>query len=213
MNPLIQKIEYHLKNEALPHQIAWKEMSSRIGNNFFPDHTNYKKAAVLLCLIHFSSKLFYIPFIERAEKEGPHSKQISLPGGKYDEIKDESLMHTAKREANEEISLPLNGLHILGELTPLYIPVSNFLVHPYVGFLEYYPELKPHPGEVKEILLLPLEEFLNENNKKKQLITIKHQNMMIPLYVPTFTIQNKIIWGATAMILNEFLYIYKKAKS
>lgn len=197
--------------EKLPAEKAWIEMSSRLSKeDFFPKTQNYKDASVLICLIPNEDDKIFIPFIQRPREKGPHSGQISLPGGKFDQNIDKEFHHTALRESEEEIGLPSDKIKILGKLTSLYIPVSNFLVHPYIGFLQKIPEFKIDKKEVEELLLFSLEEFLKPENKKYQKITIDRFLIPVQIKVPTFSIQNKIIWGATAMIMNEFLYIYKE---
>lgn len=197
--------------KELPGEKAWTEMSSRLRKeDFFPRTQDYKDASVLICLIPKEDDKVYIPFIQRPKEKGPHSKQISLPGGRYDQNIDKEFHHTALREAEEEIGLPSEKIKILGKLTSLYIPVSNFLVHPYIGFLQKIPEFKIDKKEVDQLLLFSLEEFLNPENKKYQKLTIDKFLIPVQIKVPTFSIQNKIIWGATAMIMNEFLYVYKK---
>lgn len=209
----IEKILSLLKNQFnkdLPKEKAWLEMSSRFRvEDLYPKNNHYKEASVLICLI-FDKQTIYIPLIQRPKEKGPHSQQISLPGGSYDKIKDQKLLDTALRETYEEIGILLKHNQILGKLSSLYIPVSNFLVHPYVGFLKNLPTFYIDKNEVEELLLFPLEEFIKPNNKKYQQVSLR-EFLPIRIRVPAFCISNKIIWGATAMILNEFLYVYRQA--
>ncbi len=196
----------------LPGKSSWIEMSSRLFESDFypPKNRSYKNAAVLISLMPNKSKQdLVIPFIQRPTEKGPHSNQISLPGGSFQE-EDKDYLKTALREANEEIGIPENEVKILGKLTPLYIPVSNFLVHPYVGYLEKIPEFKVDIGEVETLLLFHLSDFLNPNNKTNHWVTVYKNWIPLKIYVPVFNIHNHIIWGATAMIINEFITIYKE---
>ncbi len=196
-------------NEELPKEKAWLEMSSRFGiEDLYPKHNHYKEASVLICLV-FDSEKILVPFIQRPKEKGPHSKQIGLPGGSYDQFKDSQLINTAIRETYEEIGVILEENQIIGKLSSLYIPISNFLVHPFVGFLEKPPNFQVDTKEVEELLLLPLDEFKKPDNKKYQKVKI-FDSPPIWIDVPAFCISNKIIWGATAMIMNEFLYIYNQ---
>ncbi|MFN3604192.1 MAG: NUDIX hydrolase [Leptonema sp. (in: bacteria)] len=197
-------------NKELPKEKAWMEMSSRFRyEDLFPKKNNFKNASVLLCLILDKNDIV-IPFIQRPKEKGPHSKQIGLPGGQFDQTKDLGFMNTALREVEEEIGLKVEEFNVLGKLSSLYIPVSNFLVHPFVAIMNQTPEFRIDKKEVEEVLVFSLRDFLDPKNKKKQFVTI--YNSLIPkkINVPAFYIQNKIIWGATAMIMNEFLFIYNE---
>ncbi len=198
--------------QSLPGKSSWMEMSSRLfESDFYPSkNQSYKNAAVLISLIPDESKHdWVIPLIQRPTEKGPHSNQISLPGGSFEE-KDKDYLKTALREANEEIGIPESEVRILGKLTPLYIPVSKFLVHPYVGYLEKVPEFKVDVDEVETLLLFHLNDFLNPNNKTNHWVTVYKNWIPLKLYVPVFRIHDHIIWGATAMIMNEFITIYKE---
>lgn len=207
---IIHKLEERLKGE-LPGFSSWKEMGARLWEKdyFPPSNTKlYKNASVLLCLILEKDRIF-IPFIQRPKEKGPHSNQIGLPGGSF-EPDDFDLLNTALRETNEEIGIEKEKIQVIGKLTPLYIPVSKYLVHPYVGFIEKIPEFKINTKEVEVLLLLTLDDFLNPHNKKRKWITIHTNLIPFKMYVPIFEIHQHIIWGATAMILNEFITIYKE---
>jgi len=198
--------------QPLPGKSSWLEMSSRFRESDFypPQNQSYKDAAVLIALIpDHQNNDFVIPLIQRPKEKGPHSNQISLPGGSFQE-NDIDYLNTAIREANEEIGIPVDQIQIIGKLTPLYIPVSKFLVHPYVGYLGKKPEFKIDLNEVETLLLFHLNDFLNPNNKTNHWVTIYKNWIPLKLYVPVFKIHDHIIWGATAMIMNEFLTIYKE---
>lgn len=160
---------------------------------------NYKSSAVLLLLIQREND-FYIPLTERHTYEGAHSGQISLPGGKQEE-RDDSLEQTALRECYEEIGLN-NHITVLGQLTPVYIPVSNFLVNPYVGvYTQNNIDYNLNPSEVKSLIELSTSDLINPELVKTTTINAAPG---IKLKTPYFDVQGKIVWGATAMILNEF---------
>lgn len=137
--------------------------------------------------------------ILRPTYEGIHSGQISLPGGRF-EVTDEDLMQTALRETFEEIGIHPSLVTIIGKLTELYIPPSNFLVHPFVGFMERYPVFQPQAKEVEKIIEIPVKPLLDENNLVEKEISVGG----IQFSAPSFVIGGTTIWGATAMILNEF---------
>ncbi len=150
-----------------------------------------------------------IVLIRRPEYDGVHSGQISLPGGGYEET-DRDLEETALREAHEEIGLSPSLVTVIGQLTELYIPPSNYLVRPYIGFADRAPEFKAHPHEVQSVITIRVEDLLNEKNRRKKLIRIRTG---LRVLAPCFVIGDHIIWGATAMILGEFKEIMKRIRS
>ena len=135
----------------------------------------------------------------RPEYAGIHSGQVSFPGGKFEET-DESLVYTALREAWEEIGIDPGQVQIIGQLTEMYIPPSNFLVSPVVGYQVTRPIFKPDPAEVAKIIEIRLDDLLDDRNKQMKKMRLRHGQS---LKVPSFYIDNTIIWGATAMILSE----------
>lgn len=166
-----------------------------------PDNFNPRLSAVLIILFHEDDKL-KIVFIRRSEYVGIHSGQIAFPGGRYEES-DESLKTTALREVEEEIGIKADTVEILGQLSDLYIPPSNFLVRAYIGYLEEKPVFNIDDREVQEVLVLNYEHF-----KRPDVIKVrefKTHNSTRLTKAPYFEIEGAIIWGATAMILTELL--------
>ncbi|MBN1597904.1 MAG: CoA pyrophosphatase [Bacteroidales bacterium] len=162
-----------------------------------------KKAAVSIIILPEPS--FELILIKRTQYEGYHSGQISFPGGKK-EKNDHSLLDTAIRETYEEIGIKLCGSDLLGILTPLQIPVSGFLVSPHVFKYNGSVNFKLDDHEVKYIIREPIVIFFDRN-------TIKHKTMTLmntKINVPYYDIQGETIWGATAMILSEFIEILKR---
>lgn len=144
--------------------------------------------------------------IERSKGGGVHSGQIALPGGRQEP--GESLLDTALREAQEEIGVDPQSIHVLGQLSRLYVPPSNFLVNPFVGWVMQKPELEPNPQEVSRLISLNLGAFLN----KQATVRSRVSGTNGPQFdVPAFQIDEHLIWGATAMMLSELLYIYSEA--
>ncbi len=149
---------------------------------------------------------FYSVLIQRPSYEGVHGGQISLPGGKV-EGHDRDIQTTAKRETQEEIGIDANEITIIGKLSELYIPPSNFLVFPLVGYLPYKPVFRPDPQEVAGIIEIKLNDLVDKRNIKQREITIKN---LSKIKAPCFDLEGKTIWGATAMILSEFREILRK---
>lgn len=160
-----------------------------------------REAAVLLLLFEREDKL-HLLFTKRVAYPGVHSSQISFPGGKV-ELGDASKQHTALRETEEEVGVAAHKIELLGPLTPLYIPPSNFLVDPFVGHLLAPVTWQPQPSEVAEILEIPLPYLLKANARTEREIVVGGGNRR----VPGFIWEDHFIWGATAMILEEFLAV------
>lgn len=144
-------------------------------------------------------------FILRPEYDGVHSNQIAFPGGKY-EINDVDFVATALREAKEEVGINPETVTILGQLTPLFIPPSQFLVYPIVGYTTIAPVFIPDPIEIKEVIPCHLLDFLKRDAFTIQ--DLKVSGRILP-NIPCYKIGEKLIWGATAMIFSELLDIIK----
>ncbi len=171
-----------------------------------PNPDNTREAAVLLTLFENSPGDWHLIFIRRgsSHQKDKHAGQIGFPGGKS-EAHDRDLMYTAMREAEEEINIDLSGVDVLGSLSPLYITVSKFLVHPYLAYSWKKPDLTRQESEVEEILEIPLSAFLRSDSRKETRIRLSKG--IVLNHVPSFQVNGHVIWGATAMILNEFLDI------
>jgi len=168
----------------------------------FKTKTAPRQGAVLV-LLYPEGNTFNIPLMRRTSV-GSHKNQISFPGGKVDEL-DLSFKHTALREFEEEFGHSSSEIKVLGKLSPIFIPPSNFLVNPIVGYINYKPDFNPNKNEVEYITEISIQEILNPMNLKKEII--KESGFHSPL--PYFEIKNEIIWGATAAILDELVEIIK----
>jgi 8-oxo-dGTP pyrophosphatase MutT (NUDIX family) len=195
----ILEIQEKLKH-PLPGMEAQKKMSPKFREVIMPENTkHFKESAVLLSLIPKNGSL-YIPLIKRTKSKGSHSGQISFPGGKF-EKSDTDFEFTAKREAHEEIGLKLSEIEIIGILSPLYIPISQFIVYPFVAFYPSTNDFNLNKREVEELLMVDLKDFFNPEVVKTEMYTILNQEHEIPYFD---VVENKV-WGATAMIIKEFI--------
>jgi 8-oxo-dGTP pyrophosphatase MutT (NUDIX family) len=158
----------------------------------------FKPGSVLILLYEEKGKICF-PLTKRPDYLGTHGGQISLPGGKSEP--GENKIETALREAEEEIGIPASQVEVLGELTEFFVIPSNFLVTPVVGYLKSTPEFKPDSKEVKKILTGSLDDLIHTDAVRTKEIMAGN---MFPMMAPHFEIENEIVWGATAMILNEF---------
>lgn len=175
------------------------------GRNLISEKTG-KASAVLIVLYQFSDRIRTV-FIKRAEYNGIHSGQVGLPGGMYKQT-DKTLLNTALRETWEETGISENQVNIAGSLTSLYIPVSGITVYPYVGYCRDKPVMTPDPAEVKYLIEVAVDELLDPVNQKLKIMHIGDSDIEIPY----FDINGEHIWGATAMIMAEFLEVIKKIK-
>ena len=204
MTDFIQNIKYELQ-KPLPGLKSQAKMAPAVRlNNYNPEPEGARKGGVLLLLFYKKNEL-QVTFIKRAEDGGTHSGQISFPGGKYEED-DKDLIQTAKRETFEEVGVNAKDVKILGELSSLYIPVSNYIVYPSVGFVTNIPEFTPNIKEVSKVLVFPLKKFLSKEYKHTGVIEVRNQKINTPFY----NIDNTKIWGATAMIMSEFSEIINR---
>jgi 8-oxo-dGTP pyrophosphatase MutT (NUDIX family) len=137
----------------------------------------------------------------RREDLNSHAGQMSFPGGQREA--QETLVTTALRETEEEIGVPAHTLQVIGRLTPLYIPPSDFEVHPFVARTGNgsQPQFTPNPGEVAEIVEVPLQVLLDPASRDEQLWNIRGHSISVPFY----TLGRHKVWGATAMMISELV--------
>lgn len=190
--------------EPLPGLISHKKYmhAGRLNRaNIVPD--NVRKSAVLILIYPYNNKA-YFPLILRPQYDGRHGGQMALPGGKA-EPNDESLIRTALREAQEEIGIKAIDVQVIGELTDVYIPISNFIVHPVVGYIDYKPDFFPDAREVDKIYLTDIEDVMRGGEIVSKEILVGKQRIA----VPGFEIQDSWVWGATSLILSELSDVLK----
>lgn len=210
MIDFIQQLERSLK-APLPGRKAQYKMAHAVRQDTPPPPTNAREAGVL-ALFYPKAQDWHLTLILRPNKNpnDRHGGQVSFPGGKR-EASDTNLEATALRETEEEVGIDQRDIRVLGGLTELYIPVSNFLVQPYVGFLEYEPVFRPQASEVEQVLEVPFAAFLDERNR--QLIDLPLNPQITLKKVPYFAVQQQTVWGATAMMISELLEVLGKDES
>jgi 8-oxo-dGTP pyrophosphatase MutT (NUDIX family) len=163
---------------------------------------NARKSAVLI-LFYPGGNGTNFPLILRNDYKGVHGGQIGLPGGTWEES-DGDLLQTALRESNEELGIHNHEVEVLGALSRLYIPPSNFMVQPYVGVAARRPDFIPDPVEVASLIEAPLNLFRGSESIARS--KIKHSSGLT-FDVPSFNIFGHVVWGATAMMLSELLVL------
>lgn len=168
------------------------------------NHINAVKSSVLILFFEKDGE-HYIPFIRRPRYDGVHSGQIAFPGGRW-EITDKSMYHTALREAREEIGIQPEKVSFMGKLTNLYIPPSNYIVSPFAAIYHSADTFVADPKEVAGIIEIPFSFFLQSNSRKEATLKLSGGQ---EITTPCFNYNNDIIWGATAMMLNELIVLWK----
>jgi len=159
----------------------------------------------VMILLYQKEGSLHFPLIQRPDYDGVHAKQMSFPGGKKDDD-DESLTITAIRETEEEIGVDSGKIEVVGSLTELFIIASNFNVLPVIGILNEPPEFLADEHEVDEIISVKIEDLMNDSLQKEKPLTILQG---ITINAPYFDLNDKVVWGATAMILSELKIILK----
>lgn len=192
----------------LPGWSAQRNMSPLKTRKYLHHPDSAKKAAVLMVLFPDKEGELNLIFIKRSTQEkDKHSGQISFPGGQM-EKHDDSLQMTAFRETYEEIGIETDDLTLLGQLTPLYVYVSNFYVEPYIAFLDKKPKYKIQESEVGEVIEVKLSYLLSDASKS--LTDFKIRNNVFK-DMPHYILNENILWGATAMITAELLQIIEES--
>ncbi|MFO7867849.1 MAG: CoA pyrophosphatase [Bacteroidales bacterium] len=176
---------------SLPGTQAHMKMAPSLRNFETANYNNAIKSAVLICLFERNNALYCIYTKRTIQKNDKHSGQISFPGGRY-ETKDENLQHTAVRECFEEIGISVRESDISLQLSDIYIPVSNYIVTPFVTFIPTVPNIyEIQKTEIEEIIEVPLETLMNENSIQQKTILKNNQEITIPYYsFNTYEIQH-----------------------
>ncbi|MFE3870595.1 NUDIX hydrolase [Flavobacterium sp. ZS1P70] len=157
------------------------------------------KIAAVMMLFYPKNGITHLVLIVRNSYKGVHSAQIAFPGGKY-EPQDGIFENTALRETHEEVGIHPNSMEIIKTFTPMYIPPSDFMVHPFLAICKEEIVFIPDTKEVANIIELPLTVFLSDTIITDAKLNTSYAN---DITVPAFKIEEYIVWGATAMMLSE----------
>lgn len=208
MYNLIKELKTELKKELPGTEVQWQMASSdRMVRNFPRVPSKDARVAAVLILLYPHNDSIYTVFMQRHNYDGVHGGQISFPGGKKEDS-DADVVQTALREAEEETGANISEISVIGTLTPLFIPVSNMIVTPVIGWTTKRPDFVHQPEEVVFLIEAELKRFLDPAIIKIKPFEIRGEM----LDVRYFDYEGNVIWGATAMILNELLTIIKRIK-
>lgn len=206
---LLEKLKPQLSarlKQSLPEGLAHEPMRAQAVGSVVPnfDHKLPPKPGSVLILLYEENGQIKFPLTKRQEYAGAHSGQISFPGGKAEPGED--AMQTALREAHEEIGVDLNYVQVLGRLSDFFVLPSNFLVVPVVA-ITHQKVFTPDPYEVAKILSGNILDLVKDDAiKRKEILAAGKYTMM----APHFEIEGEVVWGATAMILNELRILLRE---
>ncbi len=152
-----------------------------------------------MMLLFPKQNIWHTLFMLRPDGQGVHSGQLSFPGGKSEE--GETPAETALRETMEEVGVEKSEIEIIGELSEVYIPPSNYIVKPFVGLMNETPVFSPSADEVVELIEFPIDNFFQND-------IVKEKDIFLPKYnvnfrAPYFDVNGYTLWGATAMMVQE----------
>jgi 8-oxo-dGTP pyrophosphatase MutT (NUDIX family) len=206
LEELIRELDKRLK-DPLPATAAHELLRARPVSGQFPDfgHKLPPRPGSVLLLLFEENGVIKLPLTKRATYKGAHSAQISFPGGKAEA--GENAVQAALREAEEEIGIHQADVRVIGQLSDFNVIPSNFLVTPIVGSLNYVPVFKPDPREVDKIIYAEITDLIRDDAVYEEEILAAG---VYPMIAPHFLIENEIVWGATAMMLNEFRMVLRE---
>jgi len=163
---------------------------------------NSTQAAVLILLYLVDNEIYFF-LTKRTDELKHHKGQISLPGGTQEG--NEKLIDTALRETQEEIGINKTSISIIGTITPLFVPVTGFMIYPFIGYSLNKLNPKPDPAEVATIFSVNISDLLNKENRTTEKRNIRGYDVQVPY----FKLNDYQVWGATSMILSEFRDLIK----
>lgn len=198
---LIDRLADRLKGE-LPGASSHAKMNARAvsGQRIkFRNNGEARRGAVLILFYEQCDNIYFI-LTQRPNYSGAHGGQVSFPGGKQEQD-DLNLEETALREAEEEIGIDRRDVRVIGSLSEYYVGASNHLVMPVIGYAQGVPNFTPDSYEVAEILPVLLKDLIDESRLKSTVLEVGENKFQLD--APYFDLNDKIVWGATAGMLNE----------
>lgn len=197
----LEEVRAALRRTPLPGAIAHARMAPPGRPALIPSGLPPEQQAAVLLLLYPREGQLHFVLTRRAAGLSHHGGQIALPGGRF-EARDGSLARTALREGEEELGADLSAAELLGALSPLYVPSSRFVVHPFVASLHAAPTFAPPANEVTAICHVPLGALLEPTARTHVRRWLEHEDSWVE--VPAWRFDTWEVWGATAMLLSEF---------
>ena len=192
--------------KPLPGHVAHAELAPyRKSNAHYLKDIKPKLASTLVLLFPDKHDILHFVLIKRPQYSGVHSNQYALPGGKKEG--NENKKETALRETQEEIGIKRDEIQIIGKLSEIYVPPSNFLIFPFIGYCSSTPLFTADQNEVDEIIKIQLDELFKNNVVKSTDKSIIHNGQRFNMSVPFLDLNGRDVWGATGAILNELKVI------
>ncbi|HIB61003.1 MAG TPA: CoA pyrophosphatase [Candidatus Marinimicrobia bacterium] len=205
LSKLSQKLQIRLINNLPGKDEQWRmRVTSDKSYNFDNTEEDAIQSAVLI-LLYEENGVICFTLTERTQTVEHHRGQISLPGGARET--DEKLSSTAIRETQEEIGIYADDVDLIGALSPLFVPVTGFIINPFVGIINANFDPQPAPEEVETVISVHVNELLNDDNELQEKRNLRGYDVNIPY----FLLSGHKVWGATAMILSEFKTVLKEA--
>ena len=199
----ITQLEITITND-LPGEESQQKMRVNYDQSIeLPFSKNNATAAAVLILLYLEDNEIYFFLTKRTDELKHHKGQISLPGGTQEG--NEKLIDTALRETQEEIGINKTSISIIGTITPLFVPVTGFMIYPFIGYSLNKLNPKPDPVEVATIFSVNISDLLNKENRTTEQRNIRGYDVQVPY----FKLNDYQVWGATSMILSEFRDLIK----
>ena len=203
----IPKIKHETLLGLAAHEIMAPLERIAIMKNLEIENDSPREAAIMM-LLYPKEGQTYLALILRNTYKGVHSSQIAFPGGKVETF-DTSLERTALRETHEEIGIAPEKINVIRPFTPVYIPPSNFMVFPFLGYATQELTFVEEKSEVAAMIELSLQEFLDDSIVVNKMMSTSYA---AEVAVPAFKITDYYVWGATAMMMSELKELLKTVK-
>lgn len=202
---IVKIAKMELPGEIVQHKMAPIERIQELKNQAKLKKTARKAGVMALFYPNVEGETYLILILRKTYK-GVHSAQVGFPGGKT-EPEDSGIEQTALRETEEEVGVPQHAISVIRELTEIFIPPSNFFVQPFIGITEDTPVFIPQEEEVEALIEVPLQHFMDDSVLITKRITTSYA---VDIEVPAYLLNDHVVWGATAMMLNEVREMLKK---
>lgn len=189
---------------SFAHEIMAPQERLAMIRNGVAENVMPREAAVMMLMYPKKGKT-HLVLILRNTYKGVHSSQIAFPGGKV-ETDDASIEFAALRETHEEIGISPDKINVVRPFTPLYIPPSNFMVFPFLGYATHELEFVEERSEVAAMIELSLQDFLDDTIVVNKIMSTSYAT---EISVPAFKIADYYVWGATAMMMSELKEVLK----